>query len=223
MTGKLLFPRLLDSGPVSERIMAVRDGMMNLYVVQAPEGLICIDTGWRPARVSRGFEALGLSPQDVVAVLLTHMHWDHTRCLPLFPDARIFVGGCDEQAVVARGLQPGQSPEPVGRDQSVTIGGLAVRAIPTPGHTSGSMAYVVEEKWLFSGDTLSLKHGNVVPFAPWFANDRSAQQQSIRTLAAIPGVTCLLTSHTGISQDRQRAFAGWHATTDAFLQKGALT
>ena len=219
MIRKLLCPDLLDTGPVNDRIMAVRDGVVNFYILKAPAGLVCIDTGWRPACVSRGFEALGLRTQDVVAVMLTHLHWDHARCLPLFPAARVFVGACDEPTLIARGLTPGQTVEPVGSDRTVTVGGLAVRAINRPGHTPGSMAYIAEDKSLFTGDALSLKRGRVFPFAPWFATDRKALDRSIRKLAAMRGVECLFTAHSGMGQGGESAFAHWHATTDVLQEE----
>ena len=45
MIRKLLCPDLLDTGPVNDRIMAVRDGVVNFYILKAPAGLVCIDTG----------------------------------------------------------------------------------------------------------------------------------------------------------------------------------
>ena len=92
MIRRLFFPGLLDTGPVFGPVQAIRDGFMNLYVLKAEGGLICFDAGWRSATVSSGFEALGLNLRDVVAVFLTHLHWDHARSVGLFRNAEVFVG-----------------------------------------------------------------------------------------------------------------------------------
>ena len=41
------------------------------------KGLVCVDAGWRPAAVKRGFQRLGFDPARVKAVLLTHSDGDH--------------------------------------------------------------------------------------------------------------------------------------------------
>src|SRR5262249_31743631 len=48
-----------------------------------------------------------------------------------------------------------------------------VVAFPVPGHTRGSVLYVVDDKWLFSGDTLAWFHrdGDLGAFrgATWYS------------------------------------------------------
>ena len=98
MIRKWLFPGLLDTGPVAERLAVVRDGMVNFYVVEAPDGLVCVDAGWRASAVARGFAKLGLAESDVVAVFLTHMHWDHARGCRAFPRAATSGPCCPQYA-----------------------------------------------------------------------------------------------------------------------------
>lgn len=222
MIRQLLCPGLLDTGPVNDTLMAVRDGMVNFYILKAPDGLVCIDTGWRSASVAKGFEALGLNTQDVTAVLLTHLHWDHARCLSLFGRAEVFVGERETAPVLMRRSIHTQDLKRVKGDQSVSTSGLAVRVVDTPGHTLGSVSYVVDNNLLFSGDTLRLKHGKVLPFLSWLNRDGRVLNRSIHTLAEIKGIACLCTAHNGICRDTGKAFSPWRGSSD-HLPQGSAT
>src|SRR6266571_888062 len=157
MIRRLFFPGLLNTGPVCDRLLAVRDGFVNLYVLHGPDGIVCIDAGWRPAGVTLGFETLGLDTRDVSAIFLTHGHWDHARCLRLYPNAEVFVGEHEDVSSLARWRNPTQSLVALRDGQIVTAAGLTVRSIRTPGHTPGSVSYLVGERLLFVGDTLRLR------------------------------------------------------------------
>lgn len=83
-------------------------------------------------------------------VLETHGHWDHIQAVPPMRDAGYSV------AVTAADSSMLESyDEILGDDEVIEIGDLRLRTILTPGHTPGSMCFVIEGKpLLFSGDTL---------------------------------------------------------------------
>jgi glyoxylase-like metal-dependent hydrolase (beta-lactamase superfamily II) len=202
-------PGLLETGPVDDRIMAVQDGLVNFYVVKGPDGLVCVDAGWRPRRVKLGFEALGLEMRDVAAVFLTHGHWDHARCADLYPNAQVFAGGEEDRR------EPGKRPPPtrararVHDGQVVTAAGLPLRVIASPGHTPDSLCYVMEGRFLFTGDALRLRRGKAAPFPRKFKCDLEIVKRSIRKLARIQGIERLLTAHSGTTCDVEAAFQDW--------------
>lgn len=206
MIGKLFCPDLLHSGPIDDRLWAIQDGLVNFYVVEAPEGLICFDIGWRQSSVKRGFESQGLDIRNVTAVFVTHMHWDHARCLRMFPGTRVFCGAHESASVFMKRWMAKHPFERIRDDQTVAVAGLSVHAVDTPGHTQGSVSYVVEGRWLFTGDTCRIQSGRVFPFPAWFNRDETALGESIQKLAQIEGVECLLTSHSGICRNVADAF-----------------
>ena len=179
----------LPTGHLAADLAVVRDGPVNLFLVQVPGGLVCIDAGWRRHRVRAGFRQLGLDPAGVLAVFLTHGHWDHAWGTGLFPGARVHRG-------------PGEGG-------LVSVNGVPVRAIPVPGHTADSMAYLVAGRYLFTGDALRLKAGRVAPGHPWLSRDPEAMLRSIARLAGEGQLSCVLTGHTGLSADPERAFGHW--------------
>jgi glyoxylase-like metal-dependent hydrolase (beta-lactamase superfamily II) len=87
---------------------------------------------------------------NVRRVLETHGHWDHIQAVPAVRDAGYEVGVTAADAAML------PSYDFVLEDDSVVeVGRLRLHTIATPGHTPGSMCFLVEgSPVLFSGDTL---------------------------------------------------------------------
>ncbi|HMC52794.1 MAG TPA: MBL fold metallo-hydrolase [Acidimicrobiales bacterium] len=87
---------------------------------------------------------------NVGKVLETHGHWDHIQAVPAVRDAGYDVGVTADDA----GMLP--SYDFLLEDDSVIpVGRLRLHTIHTPGHTPGSICFLVEgSPVLFAGDTL---------------------------------------------------------------------
>jgi glyoxylase-like metal-dependent hydrolase (beta-lactamase superfamily II) len=87
---------------------------------------------------------------NVGRVIETHGHWDHIQAIPEMRDAGYSVGVTAADAAMLPSYD-----EIIDHDAVITVGDLRLRTIATPGHTPGSMCFLVEGKpLLFSGDTL---------------------------------------------------------------------
>lgn len=73
-----------------------------VWVIRGPHGVFLCDTGFdeaaakeRGRRITRpvgeGIAALGIRPDEVGHVIVTHMHWDHAGNDDLFPGARYHI------------------------------------------------------------------------------------------------------------------------------------
>ncbi len=95
------------------------------------------------------YEGEALQP---VAILTTHKHWDHAggnvALKRTFPGIAVFGSEADSVAGCTHALRDGDM---------LTVGGLVVQAIGTPGHTRGSLTYVLRGpscSVCFGGDLL---------------------------------------------------------------------
>ena len=119
----------------------------NVFVLRCTEtgDAVLLDAANEHERLLQLCERLG-----VRRVLETHGHWDHIQAVPELRDAGYSVG------VTAADAQMLPSYDEVLDDDSViAVGRLRLRTIATPGHTPGSMCFLVEgHPVVFSGDTL---------------------------------------------------------------------
>ncbi|MDR3207189.1 MAG: MBL fold metallo-hydrolase [Oscillospiraceae bacterium] len=200
-----------DSARVDERVFAVSCGYANFFVCRKEDAVIAIDTGPSKAAALRGMAAAGLNPAEISRVFLTHTDFDHAGGLAAFPDAQVFFSE-DEEPLVAgkrtvrlyglgRNRRIKRAYTLLSDGQTVSVGPLSVTALKTPGHTIGSMSYIVDGTLLFTGDALCLHRGQAHP-NPHFRMNDVALRQSARRLAALEGVSWLITAHSGWSPYR---------------------
>jgi glyoxylase-like metal-dependent hydrolase (beta-lactamase superfamily II) len=137
-------------GPVHIRKLSVGEMDNNVYVVSCPATgrSLMIDAADRAPRLLAALEGT-----DPVAAVQTHGHWDHVRAWDGIVAAGIEIWGHADDAP----LFPGALDRSLVDGDVLTVGELEVEVLHVPGHTPGSLLYLVEgasRAHLFSGDTL---------------------------------------------------------------------
>jgi glyoxylase-like metal-dependent hydrolase (beta-lactamase superfamily II) len=211
-------PRPVKTGKIAEGIYAIRTGPVNFFIVKAMDGFLCFDAGFMRSLIQRELDRLRVDPARVTHLFLTHSDFDHAGGLPLFRKAEIYLSFNEEPMVTGRkaralGLfynSPIKRPHHLLEDNEVvTAGSMRIRAIATPGHTPGSMSYLVDESTLFAGDAFKLVDGRVFHIRRIFTMDAERQKESIRKLARLDRVRLACTAHNGYTAEFREAIKAW--------------
>ena len=151
-----------------------------------------VDPGFAPERFREIAEDEGL---NISTILITHGHSDHTggadRLKAL--TGAVMYGGAEDDI-------PGA--EPLADGQVIPLGGLAISALATPGHSPGHFCYLCEGL-LITGDILFCgKVGGTGSFFP----GSSARQEfaSLHGLLQLPPDTLVFPGHDYYGGQGQR-------------------
>lgn len=193
-------------------IVGVRTGFSYFYVVPAGSGVVLIDAG---ANRRAGEVQAMVGDHQVLAVLLTHAHADHwagahTLQTPVYlhrADAPRMTGRESNQALVpwlsdAFGRKPPLPARviPVVDGFRVTLGDETFTAISTPGHTPGSVSWMVRDV-LFTGDALMrTKSGELGVARGLVSDDVRLAKRSAQRLLRLP-FSVVLDGHFGRTDD----------------------
>ena len=148
----------------------------NVYGIDTQEGMILIDTGLNEEDlicIRDRLREWRLENKPIIAVLITHAHFDHSGNAHAFRrgGARICAGDGDAQGIelgddrtiaytYSMEFPPCQVDEVLRDNQRISFGGIEFECIHVPGHSRGSMAYAAQidgKSVLFTGDFIQAK------------------------------------------------------------------
>jgi len=219
-----IWPQLPARGPARipvtpELTGVLLDGYVYAWVLKTPNGAALVDAGvdGQGKQLLAELASLGVSPEQVHTVLLTHGHADHWGGAHLFPKARVVVG--PGEAAVIRGEYTQKSlvgrltrstakpPVPAGLEEvkdgdELNAGGETLRVIHVPGHTPGSVALQWRDL-LFTGDALMRRRGGVGPAPALLNEDTGRARESLRALLQLP-FTRTADGHTGLTENAKQ-------------------
>lgn len=206
----------LNTGEIVPGVFALRDSYVNFFLVKGAQGYIAVDAGKTEKSVLKEVRTADIDPNRVSAVFLTHSDFDHAGGIRVFNNAEVFISREELQllngTVKRFGLMKNklQSAFTLLEDgQKLTRDGVSVECLLLQGHTPGSMAYRVNGRWLFTGDSLRLENGRVKLFNEFLNMDSKQQKESLKKLSRLKGVEALFTAHYGYTDNVPSAFAAW--------------
>ena len=194
---------------IADSLYAVNSMFVNFYAYDADGGIMLFDTGINAAFARRGLKKLGLSPDKVTRVFLTHTDFDHAGGLAAFPNAEVYISSEEEQMIngqtARRGIMRNRrlsSYKTLKDHEVVDHGGSCVKIMFTPGHTPGSSSYLINERILVTGDLLRLtRKGDIKPFLRVMNKDHRRDAQSVEAMReVVENADYVLTGHTGVKK-----------------------
>lgn len=190
------------------KIIAIKNQSNNLFLVDTNDGYILIDAGSDSKAVIEGLNEMSIDPDQIKYIFLTHTDYDHVASLNLFSNAQIYLSTNEKQMIdgtTKRNLFSNNSlPDGVGIDSltlidsgdKIEMNGYTIECFDAPGHTTGSMIYLLNDKYLFTGDTFKVS-SDVISVHP-YSMDRESSEMTISALDTLLSRSELVfTAHYG--------------------------
>lgn len=154
---------------------------------------------------------IGVRPEDITRLGLSHYHFDHAGQAATFSDATLMIGAADWAALHSKKMPFGADPallapwlngkakiDPIEGDRDV-FGDGSVVILATPGHTPGSTALLVRlpktGPMILSGDVAHLEAQWPLSAVPTWNTERAdslASMDRLQKLAANLGATIVV-------------------------------
>ena len=225
--GKEIF-KPLNTGRIDAHVACVREWIANIFFYTKNGTTIMIDAGYNYDRLAEKMAWLDLDPASIRRILITHQDTDHVGALErdsagLFREATIYLSEIENRYLtgeVRRKVYGGyklplvhtDNPRVLLQDgQVLDFDGIKVECLLVPGHTWGHMVYLIDDAYLFTGDTIWLGADGGCSFINVLAEDNDLAKQSLaeleqklRTWELTPKI---ITGHTGWTDNLDFAFA----------------
>ncbi|MET8696543.1 MBL fold metallo-hydrolase [Streptomyces bauhiniae] len=135
----------------------------------------------------------------IALTLLTHGHADHAEGASRFAEIT---------GTRVRALDPALrlGDEGLGAGDVVTVGGLELRVVPTPGHTADSLSFhLPADQAVLTGDTILGRGTTLVAHPDGRLGEYLASLRRLRSLTVDDGVHTVLPGHGPVLEDAQGA------------------
>ena len=226
--GKEIF-KPLNTGWIDENVACVREWVANIFFYRKGDTTVMIDAGYNYDRLAEKMAWLGIDPKSIRHILITHQDTDHVGAVEadspgLFKRAKLYIGEIENRyltgevrrKVIYRLYKLPQvtinNKKQLLKDgEALRIGDIKIKCFLVPGHTWGHMVYLVDDKYLFTGDTLWFGADGGYSFISSLAENNKLAVMSLAVLETklkkIGVQPMFITGHTGWTYNFEFAFA----------------
>ena len=226
--GKEIF-KPLQTGWIDSHVACVREWVANIFFYRKDGTTIMIDAGYNYERLEEKMGWLGIDPRSIRHILITHQDTDHVGAVEadspgLFRNAALYIGETENRYLTGETRRRViyhlyKLPQVTINNEKVLlkdgevlyIDGVRVEGFLVPGHTWGHMVYLIDNKYLFTGDTIWFGADGGYSFISALAEDN---RLAVKSLAALErklrerGLRpYFITGHTGWTDNFAFAFA----------------
>ena len=225
--GKEIF-KPLNTGRIDERVSAVREWVANVFFYTKNGKTVMIDAGYNYERLVEKMKWLDIEPASTQHILLTHLDTDHVGAVErdsggLFRNAKLYIGEIENKYLTGearRRVLFGHYKLPMVKTDNEKrllkdgevfyIEDIKVEAILVPGHTFGHLVYLIDDAYLFTGDTIWFGPDGGYSFLNSLAEDNELAKKSLVKLEKLikeRGISPkIISGHTGWTDDLEFAF-----------------
>ena len=238
--GKEIF-KPLNTGWIDENVACVREWVANIFFYRKRDTTIMIDAGYNYDRLEEKMGWLGIDPKSIRHILITHQDTDHVGAVEadspgLFKKAKLYIGEVEDRYLTGAVRRKviyhlyklpqvtiNNRKQLLKDGETLRIEDIKIKCFLVPGHTWGHMVYLIDDKYLFTGDTLWFGADGGYSFISALAENNKLAVQSLAILEAKlkkMGVQPLfITGHTGWTDNFEFAFAHKDKLCSPFKKK----
>ena len=238
--GKEIF-KPLNTGWIDKNVACVREWVANIFFYCKDHAVIMIDAGYNYDRLAEKMGWLGIDPQSVQHILITHQDTDHVGAVEadspgLFQNAALYIGEVENRYLTGEVRRKViyhlyKLPQVTINNKKVllqdgeviNIDGIKIECFLVPGHTWGHMVYLVDDRYLFTGDTIWFGADGGYSFISALAEDNELAMRSLTALEEkLRGRDLhplFITGHTGWTDNMDFAFAHRNELCSPFRRK----
>jgi len=227
--GKAIF-KPLNTGRIDERVACVREWVANIFFYTKNGITIMIDAGYNYARLR---EKMGWLDIDPAAIHVGALETDSEQ---LFRDATVYIGEIENRYLTGetrRRVFHGLYKLPMVKMENkkvllhdgeiFQIGDIKIECLLVPGHTWGHMVYLIDDEYLFTGDTIWFGADGGYSFIATLAEDNKLSVRSLekldKELRRRNKALKIITGHTGWTDDLDFAFLHRSKLCKPFAEK----
>ncbi|WP_430515200.1 MBL fold metallo-hydrolase [Pyrococcus woesei] len=163
-------------------IYRIRDGFVNVYIIDRGDHLVLIDTGIE-GTCEKILEKIKELKKPLKTIIITHHHLDHTGSLKCVKDATGAKVVAHKEEVKSIEERTDVKVDVPVKDGDVVEG---LKVFHKPGHTKGSICLLDEESGaLFVGDIIIEKGGKLYEVPHQYSEDPMRNRESIKEILNI--------------------------------------
>ena len=226
--GKEIF-KPLNTGWIDENVACVREWVANIFFYRKGDVTIMIDAGYNYDRLAEKMSWLGIDPKSIRHILITHQDTDHVGAVEadspgLFKKAKLYIGEAENRYLTGEvrrkviyhiyklpQVSIRNKKQLLKDGETLRIGNIKIKCFLVPGHTWGHMVYLIDDQYLFTGDTLWFGVDGGYSFISALAEDNKLAVRSLAVLEArlkkMGAQPLFITGHTGWTDNFEFAFA----------------
>ena len=195
-----------ETAAINDSVYVVKDRFVNAYIFKGKHEYLMVDAGFGKDNFHSQLNKLGIAPEKITTILLTHADGDHTGSIGLFTNPLIYLHKNEEQMINGQTAKMGpfKTKWKYGpymlfeSNDTLFIDGLRIKIIHTPGHTPGSVCFVINDDYLVTGDNLVVVNGKAEHFVEQFNMNTPLQIESIKAIPDLKSFKYILMAHHGI-------------------------
>ncbi len=195
--GKEIF-KPLNTGWIDDNVACVREWVANIFFYRKGDTTIMIDAGYNYDRLAEKMAWLGIEPDSIRHILITHQDTDHIGAVEadssgLFKKAKLYLGEVENRYLTGEvrrrvlyhlyklpQVTLHNEKQLLHDGELLNIDGFEIECFLVPGHTWGQMVYLIDGKYLFTGDPLWFGVDGGYSFIDALAEDNTQLAQRLR-------------------------------------------